>query len=222
MAPLVLGRLRPAIAGKETLKEASGNTLRWEHRGRAEMREWGRISLVVVLACAAVALAASPAEGAFGVEEHNFEAGTCWTKTCTYESVETDHGEAFTRAAGHPPWGITGFELNSRETPIFKQHEPDGSLKRIRVDVRPGLAADPQALPACSDEQFNANSCPKATEAGTTELIVFDGINDLTIEGKVYNLNPRPNLPLLFGIDVGVEPLVNVHIFLEGHVAWYG
>jgi hypothetical protein len=185
------------------------------------MREWGRISLVVVLACAAVALAASPAEGAFGVEEHNFEAGTCWTKTCTYESVEADHSEAFTQAAGHPPWGITGFELNSRET-ILKQHEPDGSLKRIRVDVPPGLAADPQALPACSDEQFNANSCPEETEAGTTELIVFDGINDLTIEGKVYNLNPRPNLPLLFGIDVGVEPLVNVHIFLEGHVAWYG
>jgi hypothetical protein len=179
------------------------------------------VGALASLVCLAAAVSASPSYGAFGVEEHNFEAGTCVNKACTYESVEAHPGEAFTQAAGHPPWGITGFELNSKETPL-KQREPEGSLKRIRVDVPPGLAADPQALPACSDEQFNANTCPTNTQAGTTELVVFDGVSDLTIEGTVYNLNPRPNLPLLFGIDIGVQPLVNVHIFLEGHVAWYG
>lgn len=177
--------------------------------------------LVAALACVvAMAASAAPALGAFGVQEHNFEAGTCVNKTCTYESVEANPGEAYTQAAGHPPWGITGFELNSKEG-LLGQREPEGALKRIRVDVPSGLAADPQALPACSDAQFSANSCPADTEAGTTELVAFDGVNDLTVTGTVYNLEPRPNLPLLFGIDVAVEPLVNVHIFLEGHVAWY-
>ncbi len=45
----------------------------------------------------------------------------------------------YTQAAGHPEWGITGFELN------LSGGAPEGKLKRIRVDVPPGLAADPQA-----------------------------------------------------------------------------
>ena len=175
---------------------------------------------VLVVAALAACSSVAPAQASFGVTEANFEAGTCNNTTCTYKSVEANPGEAFTQAAGHPAWGITGFELNSREV-LLGQHEPEGSLKRVRVDVPPGLAADPQTLPACSDEDFNKNACPANTEAGTTELIAFDGVNDITVTGKVFNLAPRANLPLLFGIDIGIEPLVNVHIFLEGHVAWY-
>jgi hypothetical protein len=174
----------------------------------------------LLVAAIAAGASAPSALAAFGVTEANFEAGTCVNKTCTYKSVEANPEEAFTQAAGHPAWGITGFELNSREA-LLGQHEPEGSLKRVRVDVPPGLAANPQALPTCSDEDFSNNACPANTEAGTTELIAFDGVNDLTVTGKVFNLAPRADLPLLFGIDVGVEPLVNVHIFLEGHVAWY-
>jgi hypothetical protein len=165
------------------------------------------------------ALSAPTAQAAFGVEEHNFEAGACVNTTCTYKSVEEHPNEASNQAAGHPPWGITGFELNSKEV-LLGQHEPDGSLKRVRVDVPPGLAADPQALPTCPDTSFNSNTCAADTEVGTTEMVAFDGVNDLTVTGKVFNLEPKPNLPLLFGIDVAVEPLINVHIFLEGHVSW--
>jgi hypothetical protein len=175
---------------------------------------------VLFVAAFAVCSSAAAAHASFGVTKANFEAGTCKNKTCTYKSIEANPSEAFTQAAGHPAWGITGFELNSREV-LLGQREPEGALKRVRVDVPPGLAADPQTLPACSDEDFNKNACPVNTEAGTTELVAFDGLNDLTVTGKVFNLAPRPNLPLLFGIDIGIEPLVNVHIFLEGHVAWY-
>ncbi|MGH2911524.1 MAG: hypothetical protein ACRDJ3_03510 [Solirubrobacteraceae bacterium] len=167
----------------------------------------------------ATVLPAPTAQAAFGVEEHNFEAGACVNTTCTYESVEKDPSEASNQAAGHPPWGITGFELNSKEV-LLGEREPEGSLKRVRVDVPPGLAADPQALPMCPDTSFNSNTCPADTEVGTTEMVAFDGVNDLTVTGKVFNLEPRPNLPLLFGIDVAVEPLINVHILLEGHVSW--
>jgi hypothetical protein len=183
------------------------------------MRLTARIWLVVIAAAMVVALSAPTAQAAFGVDEHNFEAGACVNTTCTYKSVEEHPNEAANQAAGHPPWGITGFELNSKEV-LLGQHEPEGSLKRVRVDVPPGLAADPQALPTCPDASFNSNTCAANTEVGTTEMVAFDGVNDLTVTGKVFNLEPRPNLPLLFGIDVAVEPLANVHIFLEGHVSW--
>ena len=171
-----------------------------------------------IAAVVVVAVSAPAAQAAFGVEEHNFEAGTCTTASCTYASVEANRSEAYTQAAGHPPFGITGFELNHHSAGLGQ--EPEGSLKRVRVDIPPGLAANPQALPQCSDEDFNKNACPANTKVGTNELIVFASLANLTIDGTVYNLEPKPGLPLDFGIDVAVEPLVNVHIFLEGHVSW--
>ncbi len=176
-------------------------------------------SLVGTVAAAVVALAAPvAAQAAFGVEEHNFEAGTCKVVSCTYASVEANRGEAYTQAAGHPPYGITGFELNHHSAGLGQ--EPEGSLKRVRVDIPPGLAADPQALPECSDKDFTNNACPANTKVGTNELTVFAAGANATIDGTVYNLEPKPGIPLDFGIAVSVEPLVNVHIFLEGHVSW--
>ncbi len=178
----------------------------------------GRLFFVPLLAGAIVALSASAAQASFGVTESNFEAQTCLVNSCTYHSVETTPSEAFTQAAGHPPWGITTFEVNHKKGALAE--EPEGALKRIRVDVPAGLAADPETLPKCKRTEFNANTCPANTQVGTTELIAYDGINDLPISGKVYNLEQPEGFPLFFGIDTGVEPLVNVHIFLEGHVAW--
>ncbi len=155
------------------------------------------------------------AQASFGVTEPNFEAGTCLVNSCTYAT-----GPFYTQAAGHPPWGITSFELNHTGSGTGKV--PEGALRRIRVDVPPGLAANPQALPQCKRSDFDANACPAETQVGTTELVVYDGITDIPVEGKVFNLEQPPGLPLDFGIDVGVEPLVNTHLFLEGHVDWSG
>ena len=65
----------------------------------------------------------------------------------------------YTQAAGHPERGITSVELNSKTSLLGK--EPEGSLKRLRVDVPPGLAADPEALPKCSIKTFEADGCPR-------------------------------------------------------------
>ena len=177
------------------------------------------ISFAALLGALAVWMLAAPtARAAFGVSV--FEAGTCVTSSCTYASVEHDHGEAFTQAAGHPPWGITTFELNHKSGLLGE--EPEGSLKRVRVDVPEGLAADPQALPACPRADFEAGSCPSSSKVGTTEMVVYALAANLTISGNVYNLPPEPGLPLLFGIEVApLKPLVTpVRMFLEGHVAW--
>src|SRR5437763_14565872 len=102
-----------------------------------------RVGAVVCVCVCASLLATAPAADAAGLGLAKWEAGTCngneaEVTKCEYTSP---HGEFYTQAAGHPPWGLTGFELAS------SGGVPTGSpLKRIRVDVPPGLAADPQAL----------------------------------------------------------------------------
>jgi hypothetical protein len=164
----------------------------------------------------AVALATPTAQASFGVGEANFEAGTCASRECTYASP---HSDFYTQAAGHPPWGITAFELNTR--PGLLGREPEGALERVRVDIPAGLAADPQALAEkCPVSTFEAGACPAASKVGETEMVVFDGVNDLTISGEVYDLDQPAGLPLDFGIDVDpLEAVIHpVHLFLEGHV----
>jgi hypothetical protein len=185
-----------------------------------------RVALVASLAGAVMLSLNGSALGAFGVKR--WEAGTCngseaQVKSCEYTSP---HSAFYTQAAGHPPWGLTGFEL--AHTGSGSERSPDGEpLKRLRVDVEPGLAANPQALPSCSRAEFKAKSCKPETQVGFVELeavvsMPLFGNQVLTLKGKVFNLREEPGLPLLFGIEVeGVEPLVeSVQLFLEGHVSY--
>ncbi|HEV3320589.1 MAG TPA: hypothetical protein VG147_00175 [Solirubrobacteraceae bacterium] len=177
-----------------------------------------RIGLVALLCCAASGVVAPAAHAGFGVEEKHFEAGTCTVSSCTYAGVEADRELAYTQAAGHPQYGITGFEFNS--TPSGLGREPIGNVKRVRVDVPPGLAADPEALPACPVKTFEADACPAETEVGKDELTAFVAAADVPISAPVYNLAQPAGLPLDFGIHVSVTLVANEHIFLEGHVSW--
>jgi hypothetical protein len=200
-----------------------------------------RILAAGALSVAVFALHAPGAFSAGSLGVKVWEAGTCNTNACTYKQIEEElkakghSDEAFTQAAGHPPWGITTFEVNSKETiPTIK--EPEGSpLKRVRVDVPPGLAANPQAPLSltpphekCSIANFESDTCPPGTEVGTDEAIVFAGAIDLPATGQVFNLEPEPGspipgasgsvfepMPLLFGIHILTE-----HSFLQGHVSW--
>src|SRR6476646_3752040 len=152
------------------------------------MRLRSRSTLGALLAGCVLALCPGGAHAAFGVAK--FEAGTCTNKTCTYASIEGKPSEAFTQSAGHPPWGITTFELNHTGGGV-----PEGELKRIRVDVPEGLAANPQALPTCKKATFEASPklCPLASEVGEVEMdavaeplgvpLALSGL-----KGKVYNL----------------------------------
>ena len=171
----------------------------------------------LLVACLSCALAAPPARAEFGVTEQHFEAGTCYTAGCTYASIEADHGEAFTQAAGHPPDGLTSFEFNSKE--VFLAREPEGRVRRIRVDLPPGLAADPQALEQCPLATFEAGECATAypgSQAGVDELTIYL-VGNAPISAPVYDLKQPPGVPLDFGIEV---PIVKDRLFLEGHVSW--
>jgi hypothetical protein len=193
------------------------------------MRLRARAGFAGLVAAAALALVGLAASSAYGWGAAKWEAGTCegteiTVKKCEYVSPPS---EFFTQAAGHPPWGLTSFEVThsgSGETRV-----PDGTLKRIRVDVPPGLAADPQTLAACSRAEFQAHACNLlTTKAGFVELeavveLPFPlGNKVLALKGNVFNLDQEPGLPLLFGIEVeGVEPLVEAtQLYLEGHVSY--
>ncbi len=193
-----------------------------------------RTSLLTLLAAALLVgiwASAAHAAGSLGLAEE-WEAGTCKgsetevqsKSNCSYAAP---HGNFYTQSAGHPNWGLTGFKLTQNG------EAPNGNaVKRLRVDVAPGLAADPQAFASpgnrahgeCSRSEFEANSCNASSQAGFVELKAYLELlgTVLPLKGKVYNLKAEPNLPLLFGIDVeGVEPLVeDVHLYLEGHVSW--
>jgi hypothetical protein len=182
-----------------------------------------RRSVLLTLLCCFAAGAFAPAAHAFGIAK--FEAGTCngneaEVKNCRYTSPTSAF---YTQAAGHPPWGLTGFEMSA------VGGVPSGPpVKNIRVDVPAGLAADPVTLGTCPRATFESSpkSCSAGSEAGFVELTAYVEIpvvpQTLTLKGRVYNLPEEPGLPLLFGIDVeGIPPLVNdVHLFLEGHVSY--
>jgi hypothetical protein len=195
------------------------------------MRHAARIaSLGALVSAALVAAVLAPAAWAAGFGVEKFEAGTCngnetEVKSCEYISPPSAF---YTQAAGHPPWGLTGVEL--AHTGTEGSRVPIGApLKRLRVDVPPGLAADPQTLATCTREQFNKEpkGCPPGSEAGFVELeavVKVLGVSVLAppLTGKVYNLDQEAKLPLLFGIAVeGASPIVSaVHLILEGHVSW--
>jgi hypothetical protein len=195
------------------------------------MRQAARFAMLLgaLASTAMFATALVPAAQAAGFGVAKFEAGTCngnetEVKSCEYTSP---HSAFYTQAAGHPPWGLTGVEL--AHTGTEGSRVPTGApLKRLRVDVPPGLAADPQTLATCTKTQFESNPklCPAASEAGFVELeavVKVLGVPVLAppLTGKVYNLDQEPGLPLLFGIAVeGASPIVSaVHLILEGHVS---
>jgi hypothetical protein len=166
------------------------------------------------------ALAPAARAESFGVTEAHFEAGTCVVTSCTYKSVEENHAQAYTQAAGHPPYGITTFEFNTEPAGVLSR-KPIGNARNVRVDIPPGLAANPQSLPRCAVSDFEHDTCAATTRVGTDELTVFElGLN-VTIQAAVYNLEPAEGLPLEFGIHVAVPLLANEHILLIGHLSWF-
>jgi hypothetical protein len=100
---------------------------------------------------------------------------------------------------------------------------PEGQLKDVRVDIPPGLSTNPQAVPQCSEEQFNSPSgCPPTTLVGVNEVTAFVGVAKLgPVSLPVYNLVPPEGVPAEFGFNLKVGPLVESKTLIVGGVSWY-
>jgi hypothetical protein len=170
------------------------------------MRVHVRVSLLALLVSASVAVAAPAAQAAFGIED--IFAANCKVSTCgEFGGAPLKNEELFTQAAGHPPAGITAFQINTVGT--FPNAAPTGVVTHVRTDVAPGVSTSPEAVGKCSFAEYGAElpgtgfflapTCSPSTEIGVNQVVVYLGPKpspeggDLPLTGKVYNLvQPEP------------------------------
>lgn len=182
------------------------------------MRKLGITGAACVLA-AALGLTIAPSASAFDVTK--WEAGTCKAGLgeCTYAS---DPSRFFTQAAGHPEEGLTDFAFKTNVLSI-----PEGNVKNVRVDLPEGLNVDPQAVPQCPKETFEAdpNQCEAmGSKVGVSEVsaIKLLGLIPIKVTSPVFNLVPEQGHPALFGFNVTVPLLLDSDIYLVADVEWAG
>ncbi len=197
------------------------------------MRFTARIWIVLALACAMAALSAPAAQAEFGVAK--FEAGTCNTDTlleeCSYTAPES---QFYTQAAGHPPIGLTGFEVNTEPGVLLGSRKPIGNVRDVRVDIPPGLSVNPDAT--CSAEELTTDTCagkgqctqaqfetlcPPQSLVGEDEIdgyVLVAGLEHVKV--PMYNLVPPPGVPAEFGLNVKLG-VVEVKILIVGGISWY-
>ncbi len=127
------------------------------------------------------------------------------------------------------------------ETKVTSIKEPveDRDIKTLRVDLPPGETVNPNALPKCPVATFEAGGCPEASQTGEEEVTVITTVpHAVHVPGTtepelflpkgaivpptpgltkvpVYNLEPRPGEPALFGFIAAGKK-----VFLETEVAW--
>jgi hypothetical protein len=205
------------------------------------VRVWllGTVACAATIACAAMALAAPAAQAAgFGVER--FVAANCIEghESCVEElfeeayplpkepTLEEAKAAGYTQAAGHPPYGITAFKVNTEGA--FPNAIPaglltEGPVTHVRTDVGPGVSTNPTAVPLCSMKQFDSSSeekeaipgtgfypapsCSTDAKIGVNKVVVAVLVEpvhtifeDLPLMGKVYNLVQPFGLSSDFGV----------------------
>jgi hypothetical protein len=90
-------------------------------------------------------------------------------------------------------------------------------VKDLTVSLPPGMVGNPTATPLCTLSQLQGDSCPAASQVGTTTANVTAHLADplpltlpLTVNGSVYNLQAANGEPARFGIvlrPTGSDPL---------------
>ena len=190
--------------------------------------------LVLVSAFLVLALGASSAQAEFGIES--------WvTLTCSENEdspplvgppvegepplepspnpcTPTTPGKWFKQAAGHPPWAITDFTLNTLAVPGAIGF-PDGFVKDVVVEVPEGLSVNPEAAPKCTVEQMELTNpvatCPQAI-VGTNYLTVaieapgpecIPKCEQRRVAVPVFNVDPFFGHPSMVGFPTGSGPV---------------
>lgn len=214
------------------------------------MRGMGRpVGLAALTAALFVLLlGASPAKAEFGIAE--WEALTCKANVDTPAEfgpppkalvglfpLPEDPGQCnkstpdkwYTQAAGHPPFGITDFTLNTLPAAIKGEGFPDGFVKDIVVDTPEGLGVNPEATPVkCTVEQLStvpAPTCPPASLVGFNYFTVAaqappcenpdpvpDRCANVRAKVPVFNLVPFEGVPSMVGFPTSApgEPTIIV------------
>jgi hypothetical protein len=104
-------------------------------------------------------------------------------------------------AGGHPFIGVTDFTLRRESA---NGPPAGGNPTSVRVDIPRGLMPNPGQFMRCTDEQLSGITCPRASQIGTQEMVVYIpllsaplptglGAGDVTLKVPLYNMTPLSN-----------------------------
>jgi hypothetical protein len=146
-------------------------------------------------------------------------------------------GSIDTQAGSHPFQFTTTFTFN-QGTAEHKVEEglqggkkageeeltpaPLAMVKELSFDLPPGLVGDPEAVPQCPIDQFQANECQADTAVGVElTTVAFHGLQDEGgnpqpngILSLLYNLTPSLGEPARFGflVNIGFAPPIPIYL----------
>jgi hypothetical protein len=158
-----------------------------------------KIFIPLLVSCAVLAFAASPAMAEFGLQKFAI-------------SARNQNGTPDVEAGSHPYSLTTTFVLNDAGPET-------GDLKDVKLELPPGFVGDPNATPRCTYSEFvrkeinlRDRTCPNETVVGisTTYLGTASGPEEATAHTyPVYNLVPPKGVAAEFGFLVaGKTPVL--------------
>jgi len=162
-----------------------------------------RALITLALAVVALAILAAPAQAAFGL--NNFESKT-----------EDELGGEVTQAGSHPFQLNTSFGFNYTGTGA--EALPEGQPRNIELQLPPGFAGAPSAVPKCPHALFlqlneaTNPACPDDTAVGVAEVEAL--LPGPPARRAVFNLVPPPGAVAEFGFIVVREP-VTIDFYLN-------
>jgi hypothetical protein len=130
--------------------------------------------------------------------------------------VAAETGEPDTQAGSHPfeiatslAFNVSARESQGREFPLA-----NASPKDLEVALPPGLVADPNAVPRCSEQAFlerTDSACPLDTQVGTVKTFFYGKGSPLV--SPLYDVVPPPGQPAELGFSV--NELGHVPLFFQ-------
>jgi hypothetical protein len=155
-------------------------------------------AFTVVMVCSVAAFAAAPASAEFGIQSFDGD-------------VLNADGTAASQAGGHPYAASTEIQFNRVNDAGDGSPIPDESLNDVRVDLPPGLVGNPNAVPKCSEEDFQGFAgvvmpgvragCPRASQIGIARIDI-GGVFGSSGLFPIYNMQPPPGVPAMFKFSV--------------------
>ena len=217
------------------------------------MRVNARILLLASALVCALALSTSAAYASFGIEK--FVAVNCKVETCAqnrkygplrhfFEPKEETpkkrkkKKKRFTQAGGRVPFGITDFKVNTTGHACVNRNPTAHRSRTSAPTWRPGLATNPQPLPASAPEQqfgteelvnpvaFAPPTCSASSDhrRTTKSRSTSDGGRRARSKARSTTSNPKkatpPNSASPSASNRWAQPGVFAHTLIKGSVEW--
>jgi hypothetical protein len=118
-------------------------------------------------------------------------------------------GAASTLAGSHPYEQALDFEFPTQQFAGNPLLFAAGHAKDVRINLPPGLIADPAATPVlCNEDQLESDvatggaGCPDGSALGTLDATIQGGTEFGLSRTQLYNMVPPPGYPAELGTDV--------------------